>query len=173
MAGNLAGELYHYVKNIKKRKMKILNFILAIITLFYISSTVSAEDNIYEHNIYGLGLVKVENVEYLGDKIFSFELQKSKENNNQTIKLFRGNETISFILNADELDGIIVVAIDNDLREDITLTGKNFVNLLLGKMKNNESIILTCGIKPQSNSEESERRPFELTYFQISEYKNN
>ena len=147
--------------------MKSLNLILAFLVLFFMNSTVSAENNIYS-----LGLTKVENVKYLGNRMFSFELRKeSSKNDHPREDLFRGNETISFTFNADELNGIIVI-IEKKLRKDITLTGKNFVNLLLEKVKNNESINLTCEIKPQYASEASERKPFELTYFQVSEYKN-
>lgn len=141
--------------------MKLLNLILVFFVLSFIGSIAFAENNIY-----GLGLVKVENVKYLGDKIFSFELRKTEPNSNHP--LFKDNETISFTFNADELDGLIVV-INKGLREDIKLTGKRFVNLLLEKLKNNESINLTCGIRSESTSEKQERKIYKLTYFQVNE----
>ena len=146
------------------RKTKLFYIVLPFIVLFFMSSTIFAENNIY-----GLGYTKVKNARYLDNKIFFFELKKLQKNNSHPReKLFRGSETVSFTFNPDELDGIIVVS-NKEFREDIKITGKNFVNLLLKKEKNNEYLNLTCGIKSQTTSEASDIKSFKLTYFQINE----
>ncbi|MCP4159772.1 MAG: hypothetical protein GY760_06840 [Deltaproteobacteria bacterium] len=141
--------------------MKLSRLLLACLTVLLIMNS-----NLFANtNIYDLGITRVEKVSYQGGNVFHFKLRKVNQKP-ETLSdgLFKGKHVISFEIDADKLNGVRVV-ITNESREDIELTGINFVNLLIGKFKNSETIHLSCGI----NSQHISSKPsYKLMYFQVN-----
>jgi len=112
----------------------------------------------------------IEEITYLGNSHFAFTLHSSDENKNLTSENKLGQRsTIRLELNADKLDGILVMSSPNKIikREDISLKGKDFINLLNRYMKEKTPVNLTFSVKPSVEKAELVQR-FELVYFQVN-----
>jgi hypothetical protein len=126
-----------------------LNLIL-ISAIFLLPITISAVET------QGLGAVKVQEVKYVSDGTFLVTLSSESEAQN------------TFEFKPDELDGVLACSTPSETitRMDITLSGSDFINLLILKMSKNETINISCGFK-----ETTDDGKLKLSYFQVNQSK--
>ncbi|GEM_PF-6848317 len=114
----------------------------------------------------------VSEVNYLGDGEFSFTLQSSDSSNITDSGVFGERDHVVLAFNADLLEGVrIVVYSDNELitREDIKLSGRELINLLLQKMCTHANINLTFAVATSDSIDLNADTSFDIVYFQVNE----
>jgi len=114
----------------------------------------------------------VSEVNYLGDGEFSFTLQSSGNSNITDAGVFGERDHVVLAFNADLLEGVrIVVYSDNETitREDIKLSGRGLINLLLRKMSTHTNINLTFAVATSDSIDLNADTSFDIAYFQVNE----
>ena len=141
-------------------------FLILLAVTVSLASTLSAEEEIH-----GLGMVSVAEVMYMQEGEFCITLSMVSTPTTETNPLFFNNEpTLSFQFHPDKLDGICVIVTPDQMisRRDITLTGPEFMNLLLCKMASGQALDLSCGFTQMQSDSGIESEKYVLSYFQVN-----
>jgi hypothetical protein len=144
--------------------MKIFLTLISI-SFFLVVSTYA------EERIHDLGIVKVIAVRYIGNDQFQVVLSKEGPDIPNTSKLFFTNNTeLAFDFLPEKLEGIFVGSTDTKkgiLREDVRMTGPQFINLLISKSIENKAISLSASFTKTRNAK-TKQAVYQLSYFQIN-----
>lgn len=111
----------------------------------------------------------VEGVRYLGKGEFEVSLAAANASaSRRPARFFDGKDKLSFVIQADSLDGTLIESSSTDSassRTDFKLSGTAFVNLVISKATSRDKILLSCAFLPADVHRA--RDTYQLIYFQV------